>query len=305
MLIVASVIYLILGIALIAASTATFFTVFRDIITPLYATAFLGLGLVIFLVSIIGFMAARGKRKCWLALFMFFDLLIFALFVAAVVIAFWYEDVLKLASEVHVDTQIQAGVNGLTTWQTEIVETLVTNTVNVCNGTTALHPAPPPVYDFSCSNPDGIMQELAKEIDGCVASPINATAGTFFYGCYLSTAWNETTPLPQPPTDANLIPVLNTPKGVYCACAATIMNDFILRYVYVFKWVGLGVAVFFLLIFFSCCHLCCCAAKDKDEETRAIEFTQQGWSAGNVSAYSQKNTGKKRGGYNDAYIARP
>lgn len=302
----AATLYLLVGIALIAASTATFFTVFKDIIAPVYAISFLGLGIVILLVSISGFLAACGKHKCWLSIFMLFDVLIIALFVIAVVIMFYYENVLQLASEVHAQNQITAGINGLDTLQTEMVETLTTNTLNVCNGTTTLDLSPTEVYDFTCGNKDSLMQSLAASIDLCVKNPINASVGTFMYGCYHSTVWNETTPLQQPSTDANLVPVLNTPKGLYCACSSTIMHDFILKYVYIFKWVGIGVAVFFLLIFFSCCYLCCCAPKAKDEDPRAIEFTQQqhGWSAGNVG-YSQKNTGKKRLGNSDAYIARP
>jgi len=303
-LVLAATLYLLLGISLIAAGTATFFTVFGKIFTWVYAVSFIGLGVAILLISIAGYIAAcRKSKKCWLGIFMIFDLIVMVLFIVAVVYMFRYEDVLKVASKANMETEIESGVAGLDAVSTDVIEQLVTRTFDTCQANTTMVASPPPVYNFTCENRNNIMQELSKVVSNCVIEPVNATEGTSMYNCYHSTLWNETTTLYQPWTTASLLPVLNTPKGIFCACSSAIINEVFLPYINIFKWVGIGVSIFLLLIFLSCCFLCCCVPKPKDDDNKMVEFTPrnqpQGWSAGSNIGASQKGRGHQ------GYIARP
>jgi hypothetical protein len=312
---IAATIYLILGLAFIAASAATFFTPYGKIFTPIYAGSGLGAGVIIFLVSVIGYLAACRRKSCWLGLYMGFDLLIVVLIIIAVVLMFRYEDVLKLATDANLDGTVTGGLAALSSWETNIVEDVVNNAFDACAGNTTVANATEDTFRFTCS--DSNFNTLGSVVDTCVAGGVNATNGTIMHSCYNSdNGWAPPVPLYTPPTTADVLAVLQTAKGLYCACAQQVTNDFILKYITTVKYVGIAVAVFFVLIFLSCCYLCCCAPKEEkqlqnnDNNQARVEFTPGGWSAGSNVGYGsnkQKGYGKsgKYGGENAAYIARP
>jgi len=309
---IAATLYLILGLAIIAASAATFFTPYGKIFTPIYAGSGLGTGILIFLVSVIGYLAACRQKSCWLGLYMGFDLLIVLLIIISVVLMFRYEDVLELATKASVDGQVEGGLAALSTWETNIIEDVVTNAFDACVPNITVTDASAETYAFVCR--DSAFNALGEAVNECVANGVNATNGTIMHSCYnADNGWAATVPLIMPAIVQNVLPVLGTAKGLYCACSATITNDFILKYIGMVKWVGIAIAVFFCLIFFSCCYLCCCAPKPEatqqlDANAR-IEFTPGGWSAGSVgygASNKQKGYGKSgKYGQDSAYIAKP
>jgi hypothetical protein len=302
----AATIYLILGLAIIAASAATFFTPYGQIFTSIYAGSGIGAGVVIFLVSVVGYLAACKKGSCWLGIYMFFDLLIIALIIIAIVFMFRYEDVLNVAGQVNLDGTVTSGLAALGTWETTVIKDVVTNAFTACNGNTTILDASELTYHFSCINSD--FETLGTTVNTCVMGGVNATNGTIMNSCYNSDNWDGGVPLVMPATAENVLPVLETSKGLYCACSDALMNDIILKYIAWFKWTGIGIAVFFVLIFLSCCYLCCCSTKNKGDES-AVEFnTSQpnGWSAGSAVGNKQKGYGKSgKYGQDSAYIAKP
>lgn len=304
---VAATIYLVLGLAIIAASAATFFTPYGQIFTPIYAGSGIGAGVVIFLVSVIGYLAACRKGSCWLGLYMLFDVIIIGLIILAVVFMFRYEDVLKVAGEVNLDGEVQSGLATLGSWETTVIKDVVTNAFNACKGNTTILNATEDTFAFSCSASD--FETLGNTVNTCVSGGVNATNGTLMNSCYNSANWDAGVPLYMPATVDNVLPVLQTPKGLYCACSDALMNDFILEYIAWFKYTGIGIAVFFLLIFLSCCYLCCCAPKPPDSDGAAIQFNSsqpQGWAAGGGVSSGQKGYGKSgKYGQDSAYIAKP
>jgi len=309
---IAAFIYLVLGVAIIAASAACFFTPFGEIFTPIYSGSGLGAGVLIFLVSVIGFLAACRKESCWLGLYMFFDLVIVVFLVIVMVLMFRYEDVLRLASDVGVDGAVKGGLTALNDWETSVVKDVVTNAFTACDGNTTVANAAMETFNFECA--DSYFNLLGETVNTCVSSGVNATIGSILYTCYTSTIWvqNDANGNPvvlnMPATTENVLPVLQTPKGLYCACSEKIMDDFILKYIGITKWVALGICIFFCLIFFSCCYLCCCAPKPV--ENKPVEI-----SVGGVGGYSdpQAQTGayntKQQGGYgrggDAAYMVQP
>jgi len=306
-LIIAATIYLTLGLAITAASAATFFTPYGKIFTPIYAGSGIGGGVLILIVAIIGYIAACKRGKCSLGLYMFFDLLIIVLIIIAVILMFRYEDVLNLATQANLDDEVKGGLAALSDAETTVVRDVVTKSFSACAGNTTYN-ATDEMYSFACS--DSAFSGLGEAVDSCMHDGVNATIGTIMYSCYTSENWPPATPLNMPATVQNVLPVLQTPKGLYCACASAIMNEFILKYIGIAKWVGIGVAVFFVLIFLSCCWLCCSPnRKEKQPEAnmRQVEFTPGGWSAGSSGSGKQKAGYGKSGKYGGdaAYIAKP
>jgi hypothetical protein len=305
----AATIYLIIGLVFIAASAATFFTPYGEIFTPIYAGFGIGIGVLIFLVSVIGFLAACQKGKCWLGLYMSFDLLIIVLIIIAVILMFRYEDVLRLASDAGVDGAVTGGLAALTEYETNLIKDVVTNAFTACEGNTTVADATTGSFNFKCD--DSYFNLLGESVNTCVSNGVNGTVGSIMYTCYMSDKWVQTDSdgdrvnLTQPATTENVLPVLQTPKGLYCACSSTIMNDFILKYIGVTKYVGIGIGVFFILIFLSCCYLCCCAPKPQEKEER-VEFTGGYAGQPQVATQGGYNT-KKKGGYNAdaAYMVAP
>jgi len=307
-LLITSTLYLLLGLAIVIGSAATFFTKYGDIITPLYAASSLGGGLVILGVSVIGFKAACSRKKCMLGTFMVLDVLILVGAVASSALMFEYERVLNIAAESNLDDDVTHGIATLSKARANVVRTVVDNAFEACDGKTTYNAGPPGVFEFTCQ--DTQFSFLGNNVQGCLADGVNATAGSTFDECYNSPYWVETPALVNPPDpNQNLLAVLNRPKGIFCACSATIVNKLLDNFRYA-KYVAVGVCVFLFLVFISCCYLCCCA-KAVPEESQQAELTPvgpgRGWSAGGSVGSAPIQTKQKRGASrNDgAYLARP
>lgn len=288
-LLFASSLYLVIGGAIIIGSAATFFTKYGKILTPFYAGLTLSGGAVIFLMSIVGFMAAcKERKKCYLTLFMLFDFLLLIMTVVAAAMFFHYEWVLHEAAKVDMDGDVRSGLATLDSVSTKAVKTVVDNAFAACDGRTTYATG---TYTFDCQ--DTQFSFLGENVNMCLLSPsaTNATAGSGFYECYDTTNWPST---PTPVTDANLLQVLNQPKGIFCACAETIVDRFLGHFKYT-KYIDIALGAFFLLVFISCCYLCCTAKKNSEDDSDGVQL-RQGWSAGSVTAPKKRQ---------DAYIARP
>lgn len=298
----ASTLYLVLGLALVAASGATFFTAYGEIFTPIYAGTGIGVGLLIFLVSVIGYLAACKQKKCWLSLFMLFDIIIIAVIVIMVVLMFRYEDALRLASEANLDEAVTGGLAALNRVETTIVRDVVNNAFSACDGNTTISNITIDTFDFSCSDSD--FEMLGATVDRCMASPVNATIGTIMYSCYTSPRWPTSVDLGTHDSGYELLPVLQTPKGLYCACASAITNEFILRYITTVKFIAIGVGGFFILIFLSCCYLCCAKKSDDNGDLtnlRSVELTH----GGNPQPQRGYQVGSNARSAKGGFVARP
>jgi len=314
-LFLAATLYLILGLALVAAAAATFFTSYGEIFTPLYAGSSIGVGVGIVLVAIVGYCAACRQKACWPGIFMFFDLIVIVVIVAVSVLMFRYEEVLKVAGDVGIESNVNSGLSALNKFETQTIRNVVQNTFGACNGTTTLNETlSPPRFDFSCADDD--FDVLGTVVDKCVSTASMSSYNVTFYDCYTANVdvWPMKTPLAKNFDVRELKAVLQSPKGLYCACSSKVMEDFILKYLTVTKWVAIGVAVFFLLVFIACCYLCCCAKKKLKEETKEANIQFSGWSAGGAASNSTVGYGPASGKKasvskhkqpQGAYIARP
>lgn len=104
-LFVASTIYLLLGGGIMVASGAVFFTSAKDIIPPLYAGAAMSVGVLIFVVSIFGYVCAcaKKKQKCLLATFMIMTVILIAICMGLTIAVYVFEDMLVTAGSIGAD----------------------------------------------------------------------------------------------------------------------------------------------------------------------------------------------------------
>ncbi len=104
-LFVASTIYLLLGGGIMVASGAVFFTSAKDIIPPLYAGAAMTIGVLIFVVSIFGYVCscAKKKQKCLLATFMVMTVILIAICLGLTIAVYVFEDMLMTAGSIGAD----------------------------------------------------------------------------------------------------------------------------------------------------------------------------------------------------------
>jgi len=318
---VSGAIYAILGLAIIVASAATFFTAYGDIFEPLYAGIGLGGGVVILLIGIIGMVAACKRGVCWLWVFTLWTFLLLIAVVASVVVMFKYEELLKEASKVNAEGGVIKAQDVVSSSATAAVRELTYNTFDACNATT-LAAAAPYEYTFRCTDSD--FQNLGNILnDVCYirdTSPlmVNASVGSAFHQCYTGEylkGWRATVSLgTSDPSTGLVLRVLNTPKGLFCACSSTFINDYILPYVKNAKFVAVGVLVFFLVAFACCvaqiCRRGCCGGKEKErlqekqgkqERLDAIQLTYPNDRSTKVRSQKMMNAQLGGGGY----VARP
>lgn len=319
-------VYLILGIAIIGVAGSTFFTEYGKILTPMYAGAFLGGGVVLFVLAVIGYLAACRKRdkhtgvqgaRCLLWIFTVLTFLMFVVSIIGVIFMFDYEKILAGAAKANVD--LDAATESLSDTSTTVIKDVTTNAFDACDANvTAMGVDPTSGYgffQFRCENT--YFKTLSTTINSaCLATgAVNASAGSLFADCYAGellseSSWPvpENAPLPEvpdPPTPSTVLATLNTPKGVFCACSSELLRDYVLKYLKFAKWIILGIAAFFMIVFFSCIHqLCkrgCCGPKEapqRDHGDIQMRYHQgNGWQAGG----SQK--AKNRGGGD--FLARP
>jgi len=317
---VSGVVYAILGLAIIVASAATFFTAYGDIFEPLYAGIGLGGGVFILLVGIIGMLAACKRGVCWLWVFTVWTFLLLLAVLVSLVVMFRYEDLLKEASKVNAEGGIIKAEDVVSSSATAAVRELTHNAFDACNATT-LATAAPYEYSFRCTDSDfqnlgSILNDVCYTTDNAPLM-VNATVSSAFHQCYTGDylkGWRAPVSLGSTsnPSSALVLRVLNTPKGLFCACSSTFINEYILPYVKNAKFVAIGVFVFFFFAF-ACClaqifRRGCCGRKErerlKEKQGNRMDAIQLSYPDDkNKKVRSQKMMNAQLGG--GGYVARP
>lgn len=316
--------YLIIGIAIVAAAASTFFTPYGKILTPMYAGVFLGGGCALFLIAVVGYVAACRKRsersglqgaRCLLWIFTILTFLMFVLSIVAVIFMFDYEKILHGAAKVSVDETTET----IGDTSTEIVKNIATQAFDGCEAdVTVPSPAEPTVFQFHCNNT--YFKTLTTTINSvCFAeSAVNASAGSLFEKCYAGddllseSKWPEPANAPLPttyPASANppaaaVLGALRTPKGLFCACASALLEDYVLKYLNFAKYVVIGVCLFFLIVFASGIHQLChrgCCGEPRDD---ALGSSERNLSQVQMQ-YHQHGSRKAKRGQNDDFLYRP
>jgi hypothetical protein len=322
LIVVASTIYLLLGLITIGVAASTFFTAYGQILTPVYAGSFTGGGASLFIIAVIGFTVANNKkiqgtrvqgglRPLWIFTFLTFFMMVFT--VVTLCIMFNYEQVLGIAAQANVVGSTTTAVEAIGTHGTTFVKTLSVNMCSACspsvNTTSANYD-----YTFACSNRE--FMRLGGIINNTclIDPPIITDSGDFakwgsFYTCYggdmmNELVWVKPTPLPEnvaSVTEDDMLAALRTPKGVFCACSSQILTEFILPYFAWVKYIMTAICVFFFFVFVSCIHqLCtrgCCTSPRAREGSVEMRYHQQGGGASNGKKNQQRNR--------DEFLARP
>lgn len=97
-------------------------------------------------------------------------------------------------------------------------------------------------FGFRCTNRHFVSLGQLFDQKCFAASPVNATLGSAFHTCYMGERFRSWPP-PRPLPPHTLAQSLETPKGIFCACAATFLEGYILTQMEWFK-----VAVLILLV---------------------------------------------------------
>jgi len=304
-------IYLLLGIAITGVAISTFFTPYGQIITPIIAGSGIGGGVAIILIAIIGFCAACNKEStCLLSVFTILTFVVVLLLVVAIVLFFSYEELLHEAARVDKEDAFVAASAVVSTTGTSIVAELSKVTFTACNASVTPS-SEAGIYNFACRDND--FYQLSQILNNTCLSdnPINASAGALFTRCYsdapgtIFSSWPPMYNLTVGSAASTLM-VLNTAKGILCACSSSILEEYIMPYLLTVKIIGICITVFFALSFVSCCYQlckrCCC---EKPPEAAAPPHAR-GWSVGgNVQMTAQGKSGKGRKQPDSVYIARP
>lgn len=317
------VVYFLLGLSLTAAATATFFTPAGEIITPAFGGITLGGGLLILLVGVIGLLATCKRGVCWLWLFTMWTFLLLVLAVVGAVFMFQYEDLLHEASRVNAEGGVIGATDAVSATATKAVRELTHNAVKACNATTTATGVPFE-YDFLCG--DGDFTALGDVINdicyhdkaGATLEPvaINATVGSAFAQCYQGDYmkdWQGSIELSAPhATSALLLDILNTPKGLFCACSSTIIDEYVLPMIRYTKFVALGVVAFFAIALVCCvgqiCSRGCCGGREAErlnEKPKDLESIQMTYPDPRVNPAKSKKYSAQLGGGGGGYVARP
>lgn len=317
MVIISATIYLILGVVLMAAAASTFFTPFGEILEPLYASSVLGGGVVIFLIAVIGLCAACDKRQrvCLLWLFTVLTFIVFCVSIGLAVAMFAYEDVLKEAAKVNLEEEVQTVTQAISGANTAVVKTLATNTFSACGANTTQTEDEYPLGFFNFTCRDSWFNVLGDTVQEKCLGPtnaVNASMGSTFYKCYEGNqfaTWVSTVDL----TSSTFEGVLNTPKGVFCACSSELINDYILPYLSWAKWVTIGVAVFFAMVFVACLVQICCVrgvcgkkSEEKFADMESVQMNTYPADPNNNTIEPKKKKKQQSGKFNSGgYVARP
>lgn len=282
---VASTVYLLLGLIIIAGGLASFVTPQGKAIVPgIYAAGGLVVGFLVFLLAIAGYAAICAKKwyRCFLGTFMAFDLVILVACVAIAAVMFSFEQSMDLAAKANVNGVVTAADSAAM----KAVKDMVISTLNACDGTAVPRQGVASRFTFSCSAAG--FSFIGTAVNMCLtASPLDTTGSTSaagvatgspYYQCYegkdqqARAAWVPKFPITPP------APAVGSPKGVFCQCSSALMDQ-LKPYMDYIKWVGIAIVVFFGLVFLSCCYLMCCAKRAPKEQPMGgggVQFTNVG-----------------------------
>jgi cbb3-type cytochrome oxidase subunit 3 len=182
---------------------------------------------------------------------MIFTIIITVLSVASCVFLFRTEDALRIADE-------QSFVN-ITNWELSAALELrggIERTWDACDATVTESSGE---YELECANPD--LDEVQDAVNSQCLQADNVDVSAY-YDCYVEGTWWPA----EPGVDPNDVEaVLNTPKGIFCACYSEFSQQ-VENYFNIGKWVSLATSIFFGLVFFACCYLCCCSKSPKQRQ---------------------------------------
>ena len=313
-------IYLILGIVVMAAAGATFFTEYGKIIPPLYAGAMMGGGAVLVFLATLGYCAGCKSRdedtgrqtgRVYLFFFTLLTFIMFVLTIAGIAYMFAYENILHTAANANVD--INAVENAVGDFGTTTLKTLATSTFVACDANVTMATAS--TFAFTCENSGFSLLEATintaclPSINTPFSSTENSTA--LFADCYSEDLFNLALwPAPLAVPGHSMLSVLNTPKGIFCACSSEILDNYILAYMGYAKWVLIGIALFFFAVFFACCHqfykrggCFCCWKPTPKADPNGVQLS---YGARGIDPNANAPGGKsKKGAKSDMFLARP
>lgn len=305
-------IYLIIGVTLVAAGGAALVTPYGQIVTPLVAVLTMLGGAATFVVACIGLCAAceNQQRVRSLHIFTLLTLAMVVLSVAAVVLLFQYESVLVLASEAGVEGGVANASAEIVEARTRVIDGLATSAFYKCGA--MVNATAGGALTFTCRDESFAM--LAQAVnDTCFApaslTSLNVSAGSVFASCYAGAtfpSWHgEDASGRAIGLSSSPSAVLNTPKGIFCACSTTLVN-LILPYLRWTKYAAIAVVLFFLLVLSACLHQIkqrgCCGRKGLSEDGVQLQpGSQQGAPSINQTFDSEA---AKKGAHKSAKLAR-
>jgi len=257
----------------------------RAIVPGSYSGTTLGVGIVILLFALFGYISlCKKEKKCTLGLFMVFTLIITVLTVASTVFLFRSEEALRAADSVSF-------VN-ITSWELAAANELkggIERTFEACGVTVVESASVPGEYALNCANSD--LTEVQNAINARCLQGDNVDVESVYRECYVARSW-WAPPDNVDPDDVEA--VLNTPKGLFCACYSEFQQN-VETYFNVGKWVSLGNAIFFGIVFFACCYLCCCSKTPQQQQKDKLAAEQK----------AQQKQQQQQAGAGQPYLARP
>jgi cbb3-type cytochrome oxidase subunit 3 len=258
LVLVSSIIFTAIGAAItVLAAMALALPWAREIVPNWYSGVTLAVGIVILLFALFGYLSlCKKEKKCTLGVFMIFTIIITALSVASAVFLFRTEEALRYANNVNF-------VN-ITDWELSAAQELrggIERTFEACEATVTETVGQPGEYELQCANPE--LDEIQDAVNSQCLQEESSDVGDRYYDCFVSTWW----PQPEGVDPNDVEAVLNTPKGLFCACYQE-FNEEIEYYFVIGKWVSVAVSVFFFLVFIACCYLCCCSVSPQQRQQK-------------------------------------
>jgi len=257
---ISAALYMLLGITITGGAIAAMVTHAKDVVPMWYSGVMLGVGLIIVIAAIVGFLAICRKRqtKCWTGIFMVLTLLVLCMSVIFTGVAWKTEEALEAANN-----QNFVDISGIEKKAAESLKSAFVTTFNKCEAEVHLKSGTTDHYFVECDDDD--LEFIEDAINkACLSDSVAITSD--YIECYSDDSWwaheegVNARPLWLPPAEGSI----NTPKGLFCQCADEVV-DSISKYYSVGKWIALGVCVFYLLVFISLCYLCC-GVKTFEEE---------------------------------------
>ena len=206
--------------------------------------------------------------------------LVFTIIIVASTVFLWEsEKALRYADSV--------GFVNISNWELAAANELkggIERTWEAC-GATVVAAATAGDYILTCSNSD--LGAVEDAVNARCLQEDNVDPASDYKECFTSDSW---WPMPDGVDPNDVEAVLNTDKGIFCACYSEFQQN-VETYFMVGKWVSLGSCIFFGFVFFACCYICCCS---KTAQQKQIAEQQ-----------AQQKEQKKAEQAGQAYLARP